>query len=161
MNLDERGEAPFATDQSRHDVIHRSEHDHAEKGVENKMTVGNADFAELEVTRERTQRNDDTKHAKRGVRHGAKNSEPECRAVTHERKIPAHGHVMIQANSGDWDDAQNHGRNAGGNHPGREWAVDEPLHSGPTGKKGIGPKTNRRQGIAINRSTDNFRYHVI
>src|SRR5437773_10035963 len=76
MNLDERGETPSATDQSRHDVIHRTEHDHAEKGVKSKMTVGNADLAELEVTRERTQRNDDTKYAKSGVGHGAKNSEP-------------------------------------------------------------------------------------
>src|SRR5205814_2963778 len=101
MDLDERGETPFATDQSRHDVIHRSEHDHAEKGVETEVAVSNADLAELEVTRERAQRNDDTEHAKRGVGHGAKNRETQCRAVTHERKIAAHGHVMIQANCRD------------------------------------------------------------
>src|SRR5438067_13853650 len=71
MDLDERGETPFATDQSRHDVIHRSEHDHAEKGVETKVTVSNADLAELEITGERAQRNDDAEQAKRGVRHGA------------------------------------------------------------------------------------------
>src|SRR5437868_9837388 len=103
MNFNERRKTPFATDQSRHDVIHRSEHDHAEKGVETKMTVGNADLAELEVTRERTQRNDDTKHAKRGIGHRTKNGETQCRAITHQRKIPSHGHVMIQSNGSDWD----------------------------------------------------------
>src|SRR5438067_13892204 len=113
MDLDERGEPPFATDQSRHDVIHRSEHDHAEKGVETEVTVGNADLAELEITRERAQRNDNAKHAKRGIRHGAKNSETQCRAVTDERKIPAHGHMMIQSNCRDWDDAQNYGHHSG------------------------------------------------
>src|SRR4029453_8725029 len=66
MNLDERGETPFAADQSRHDVIHRSEHDHAEKGVETEVTVGNADLAELEITGERAQRNDNAEHTKRG-----------------------------------------------------------------------------------------------
>src|SRR6267378_5153095 len=48
MNLDERGKAPFAPDQSRHDVIHRSEHDHTEKGVETEVTVSTTDLAELE-----------------------------------------------------------------------------------------------------------------
>src|ERR1700745_2531457 len=69
--------------------------------------------------------------------------------------------MMIQSNCRDWDDAQNHGWDAGGDHPGREWAGDESLHSGPTGKKGIGPEPDCRQMIAINRSTDHFRDHVI
>src|SRR5438128_9571877 len=107
MNLDERSETPFAPDQSRHDVIHRSEHDHAEKGVKTKMTVCDADLTELEVTRERAERNDDAEHAKGGIGHGTENGETQCRAVTHQRKIPAHGHMVIQSNRGDWDDTQN------------------------------------------------------
>src|SRR6266567_7922685 len=161
MDLDERGETPFATDQSRHDVIHRAEHDHAEKGVETEVTVGNADLAELEITGERAQGNDDTEHAKRGVVHGTKNSETQCRAVTHERKIAAHGHVMIQANCRDWDDAQNHRGDAGSDHPGWERAIDEPLHSRPAGKERVSPEPDRRQVITVNRPADYFRDHVI
>src|SRR5207237_6720035 len=67
MNLDERGEAPFATDQSRDDVIHRTEHDHAEKGVETEVTVSDTDLAELGVTGAGTQRTDHTENPKRRV----------------------------------------------------------------------------------------------
>src|SRR5256885_16483887 len=102
MNFNERRETPFATDQSRHDVIHRSEHDHAEEGIETEVAISDTDLAELEVTGERAQGNDNAEDAKRGVGHRTENGETQCRAVTHQRKIPAHRHVMIQSNRGDW-----------------------------------------------------------
>src|SRR5207237_3329333 len=114
MTVDGRGKAPFAPDQSRHDVIHRSEHDHTEKGVETEVTVSTTDLAELEVTRERAQRNDDAEQAKRGIGHRTKNGETQCRAVTHSRKIPWHSHVMLQPKSGDWDDSSSARCNRGG-----------------------------------------------
>src|SRR5438046_8841871 len=106
MKYDEGGEAPFATDQSRHYVIHRSGHEHAEKGVETEGTVGNADLAELEITSERAQRNDNAKHAKRGIRHGANNNETQCPAVTHERTIPANREMMIQSSWPVWESSK-------------------------------------------------------
>ena len=40
-------------------------------------------------------------------------------------------------------------------------SVDEPLHSGPTGEEGVGPESDRRQMITVDRATDHFRDHVI
>src|SRR5207237_9087317 len=39
--------------------------------------------------------------------------------------------------------------------------IDEPLHSGPTGEKRVGPETDCCQMITVNRAADHFRNHVI
>ena len=54
MQLDQRRVTPFAADQSRHDVIHRSKHDHREKRVETEMRIGNARFGEVHISRHRS-----------------------------------------------------------------------------------------------------------
>ena len=161
MELDQRCVFPFPPDQTRHDVIHRAEHDHGEKSVKPEMRIGDARLGKMKVPRARAERNQDAQQTKTGVGDRAENSEAQRRAITHERKISAHGHVMIQAHGRDRNDGKNAGRDAGGDHPGREWSIDQTLHSGPTGKKRVSPKTDRGQMVAVNRTPDHFRDHVI
>src|SRR4030095_2632344 len=115
----------------------------------------------MEKARGRAKRDEDSDQAEHGIGHRAENGEPERRAIAHDRKISLHCHVMIQSNRSDGNDGQNRGRDARGDHPRRKRAVDRALHSSPAREKGVGPKTDGREMITINRATDYFRDHVV
>ena len=68
---------------------------------------------------------------------------------------------MIQADRCYRNDRENHCGDAGGNHPGRKWTIDKPLHSRPAGEKGVAPESDRGQVITVNRSAGDFRNHVV
>src|SRR5436190_17795423 len=63
---------------------------------------------------------------------------------------------MIEADGRDRNNGQDRGRDAGGNHPRRKWAVDQALHSSPAGEKRVGPESNRRQVITVDRPADHL-----
>ena len=125
------------------------------------MRIGNADLRELRITRNRAERNEHADDTKYGVRHCAENGEPQRWAVAQQRKITLHCHVMIEADSGNWNQSENRRRDTGGDHPGRKRSIDETLHSRPTRKERVRPKTNRRQMITVNGAADYFWNHVI
>src|ERR1051326_5191061 len=47
MHFNELSITPFAANQSRHDVVHRTENRHREKRIEAKMRVGDAHLSEI------------------------------------------------------------------------------------------------------------------
>ena len=118
-------------------------------------------MSEVNNPRHRPQRDDHADDAESRVSNRAKDREAEGRAIAHEREMIAHCHVVIEPDGGHRNDRQDHGRDACGDHPGRERSVDQPLHSRPTGEKGEGPESDRSQIIAMNRASDHFRDHVI
>jgi len=52
MQFDQRRVTPFAADQSRHDVVHRTENHHGEKCVETEMRVRDARLREVDIARD-------------------------------------------------------------------------------------------------------------
>src|SRR5213592_5004004 len=144
MQFDQRSVTPFAADQSRDDVVHRTENHHREKRVETEMRVSDARLSEVDIARHGAKRDQNTDYAKDRVRHRPEHGEPERGAVAHEREIALHGHVMIEADGGNRNDREDSRRNAGGDHPRWERSIDESLHSGPAREKRVAPKTDRR-----------------
>ena len=115
----------------------------------------------MDDPRHRAKRDEHADDAESGVGNRAKNREAQRRAVSHQRKMVAHRHVMIKPDGGDRNDREDRGRDARGDHPGREWSVDQSLHPSPTREEGEGPEADRSQVITVNRTSDHFRDHVI
>ena len=161
MQFDQRRVTPFAAHQSRHDVVHRTENYHGEKCVKTEMRVSDAGLCEVDVARDRAQRNQHANYAKDRVRHRTEHGEPQRRAVAHQRKITLHGHVVVQADGSDGNHRQDGRGDAGGDHPRRKRPIDEPLHSGPAREKRVGPKTDCRQMITVHRAADYLGNHVV
>src|SRR5947207_11339860 len=131
MQLDQRSVTPFTANQSRYDIVHRTENDHGEKRVKAEMRIGDADVVELYVASDGAQRDQQANHTKYREGHRAEHGEPKRRAVTHKREITLHGHVMIESHSSDWDHRQDCRSDAGGNHPRWKRAIHESRHSRP------------------------------
>src|SRR5205809_5191432 len=161
MQFDQLRIAPFAPNQSRHDIVHRAENDHGEKRVKPEVRISDARLREVYVARYRSERNEHANHTKDGVRNRAEYGEAQCWTVAQQREVTLHRHVMIEANSGDGDYCKDGRSNAGRDHPGRKRSIDEPLHAGPARKKRVSPKADGRQMITVNRATDHFGDHVI
>src|SRR5438309_11740413 len=68
---------------------------------------------------------------------------------------------MIESDGRDRNDGQDRCGDARCNHPCREWSIDKALHPSPTREQRVGPKSNRREMITVNRAPDHFRDHVI
>ena len=131
MQFDERRVTPFAANQSRHDVVHRTENDHGEERVKTEMRIRDARLGEVDVARDGAERDEDAEGAKDRVGNRAKHREAERRAIAHEGEIPLHRHVMIQPDGGNRDDCKDRRRDARGDHPGRKRSIDQTLHSRP------------------------------
>ncbi len=131
------------------------------KGVKAEMRIGDAGFAEMDVARDGAERKEDAEQTEDGVGNGAEDGEAQRRAVAEQPEIPAHRHVVIQADGRDGNDRQDRRGDAGRDHPGRERTVHEPLHSGPAREERVSPEADRRQVVAVNRPADHFRDHVI
>src|SRR6184192_4367506 len=109
--------APFAPNQSRHDIVHRAENDHGEKRVKPEVRISDARLREVYVARYRSERNEHANHTKDGV--------AQCWTVAQQREVTLHRHVMIEANSGDGDYCKDSRGDAGRDHPRRKRSVDE------------------------------------
>src|SRR5215217_2533531 len=57
MQLNQRSVAPFAANQSRNDVVHRTEDHHREKRIQTEMGVSNTGLGEVDVGRHGSRRN--------------------------------------------------------------------------------------------------------
>ena len=96
------------------------------------MRVSDAGLREVDVARDRAERDQNADYAKDRVRHRAEHGEAQSRAVAHQREIALHGHVMIQANGRHRNHREDRRRDTRRNHPCGKRSIDETLHSGPT-----------------------------